>query len=119
MTTQPASFLPLDVGFDGRLHDQLYWLTHLPVRYLEGMGPHAFPRVTSDDRATAATELATAGYSVVVYLTPNGRQVRCDPVHGAPQWSVQPPQDNYWLKGATLDEVLDQAGWSRNELTLP
>ncbi len=119
MTTQPESFLPIDCGFDGRLHDMLFTLATLPVRYLEGQGPHATPRLSSEDRETAAVELANAKYSTVVYLTPNGRQVRCEPVHGSPQWSVQPPRDNYWCTGPTLASVLDQAGWKRDELTIP
>ena len=43
----------------------------------------------------------------VIYILPNGREVREDE-NG---YHVQPPHDNCWINGATVEEALTEAGW--------
>ena len=72
----------------------------------------------------AAEELARAGYSVVAFLTANGRDVQCHPHDQAPSgngptftwkgntWSVQARNDNYWVNGPSLVSAITRAGWT-------
>src|SRR5271157_556322 len=119
MTRQYASLLPLDVGFDLRVTKHSVRLSTLPLRYLDHGGRQ---QVTSPDPESAADVLARAGYSVVAFLTANGRDVQCTPANDAPPgatvdvdpdatpgftwtgpvWSVQARQDNYWCNGPSL-----------------
>jgi len=125
MTRQYASLLPLDVGFDLRVTKHSVRLSTLPLRYLDQGGRQ---QVTSPDPESAADVLARAGYSVVAFLTANGRDVQCTPANDAPPgatvdvdpdatpgftwtgpvWSVQARQDNYWCNGPSLVSALER-----------
>ncbi len=129
----PASLLPLDVGFDCRVTHHLVRLSTLPLRYLDRDGRQ---QVTSLDPESAAEELARAGYSVVAYETATSRDVQCTPAEQAPAgatadvdpdatptftwmgnvWSCQARNDNYWCVGPSLTSAITRAGWTLSEL---
>jgi hypothetical protein len=133
MKTEPASLLPIDVGFDLRVTKHLVRLSYLPQRY---MGRDGEPHVTSPDPESAAEQLVRAGYSVVAFLTSNGRDVQCTPKADAPVgtsadidpdatpgytwqgnvWAVQKRNDNYWCVGPSLTSAITRAGWTLGDV---
>ncbi len=46
--------------------------------------------------------------ATVVGHSPNGREIR---QLDDGTYEVQPPNDNWWAKGKTVDEALEKAGW--------
>lgn len=46
----------------------------------------------------------------VIFVLPNGRHVMRS-VEQPYRYAVQPPQDNYWVSGGSVEEVLVEAGW--------
>jgi hypothetical protein len=47
----------------------------------------------------------------VAYVMPNGREVRKEVYGHVEVYFVQPPNDNHWVSGASVEEVLVEAGW--------
>jgi len=76
-----TSLLPIDVGFDLKIHNMLVHIQSLPVKYLDKNGVE---RISHIEAISAGIELANAGYSVVIGETPEGRDIQVTPKEKAP-----------------------------------
>lgn len=105
MMSEATSLLPLDVGFDPKVHGMAIDLSTIDgnrVRF-EGKDDHVVE--VEGTKSEIATALIEAGFGpVVVEHAPNGREIR---MVRSGRFEVQPWNDNYWITTETLEAAKD------------
>jgi hypothetical protein len=127
--TDSYSLLPIDVGFDLRLHDMTTEIVYDGREYVFA-GDDDEPQTIRAEWAnvdTVAETLARAGYAVRVATTDAGQRLECHPQDKAPagelpsytwtgpMWAAQ-TRDGSWCLGPTLDAAIRRAGIRPDEL---
>jgi len=124
----PLSLKPLDVGWDPRTVGTLIRLARAPGQPVDFLDADGNERSVNGHPQMVAETLARCGYSLVVGLTSNGRDVQCTPRSRAPvgdlpdhewdgpAWAVQHRNDNFWIIRPTLADALVAARWKLSEI---
>lgn len=100
--SEPVSILPIDIGFDLKLHDMSVDI--VGVDSIKFEGKNGLEQTAYGPPHHIAMFLLENGYnSVIIARSPNGRNVIADNegVH------VQPHNDNYWITVGSVEEAMD------------
>lgn len=99
---EPTSILPIDVGFDLKLHDMIIDIVGIDYIKFEGKNGLA-QTITGPPHHIAITLLENGYQSVIIARSPNGRNIVAD--HEGIR--VQPHNDNYWITVKSVEEAMN------------